>query len=218
MFTDIHQSNICVHPKQPTLLYQLIDINSLIIIIATISTTTLTSSLTGGGWDACRFCSTTSSTGLLVSGNNPKCQERAKSVCDKSLSFGQKDRNEVRLLLKETNSLAVSNKFYVISSIPLQSRGYCVHSLDCLPGGGANPWFWSWGGGGTSAPCLSLSYPYACGPMWWWVWHSRWLHSPSLKRCWWNMNAILYQGLSCAPAIQLECGNVSGLCYVPFVR
>ena len=161
MFTDIHQSNICVHPKQPTLLYQLIDINSLIIIIATISTTTLTSSLTGGGWDACRFCSTTSSTGLLVSGNNPKCQERAKSVCDKSLSFGQKDRNEVRLLLKETNSLAVSNKFYVISSIPLQSRGYCVHSLDCLPGGGANPWFWSWGGGGDFSP-LPLPFLPLC--------------------------------------------------------
>ena len=43
------------------------------------------------------FTSTTSSTGLLVSGNNPKCQQRVKSVCDKSLSFGQRDRNEVRL-------------------------------------------------------------------------------------------------------------------------
>ena len=87
-----------VHPKQSTLLYQLIDINLVIIIIATISTTTLTTSVTGGGRDACKFCST----GLLVIGNNTKCQERVKSVCAKLLSCGQRGRNEVRLLLKET--------------------------------------------------------------------------------------------------------------------
>ena len=46
---------------------------------------------TGGGKGSCRFCGTTSNTGLLAIGNvcvDPECQERAGMVCDKTLSCG----------------------------------------------------------------------------------------------------------------------------------
>ena len=50
--------------------------------------TTVSIYITGGGKGACRFCGTTSNTGLLAISNvcsDPKYQERAKSVCDKSM-------------------------------------------------------------------------------------------------------------------------------------
>ena len=48
-------------------------------------------SYTGGGKGSCRFCGTTSNTGLLAIGNvcmDPECQERAGMVCDKTLPCG----------------------------------------------------------------------------------------------------------------------------------
>ncbi|XP_019855060.1 PREDICTED: E3 ubiquitin-protein ligase MYCBP2-like isoform X1 [Amphimedon queenslandica] len=45
----------------------------------------------GSGKGACRFCGTTSNTGLLAIGNvcpDPECQERSRSVCTKTLSCG----------------------------------------------------------------------------------------------------------------------------------
>ena len=50
-----------------------------------------THSHTGGGKGSCRFCGSTSNTGLLAIGNvcvDPECQERAGMVCDKTLSCG----------------------------------------------------------------------------------------------------------------------------------
>ena len=47
--------------------------------------------LIGGGKGACRFCGTTSNTGLLGIGNvcsDQECQERMRKVCDKTLSCG----------------------------------------------------------------------------------------------------------------------------------
>ena len=48
-------------------------------------------SLTGAGKGACRFCGTTSNTGLLGIGNvcsDQECQERVRKVCDKTLPCG----------------------------------------------------------------------------------------------------------------------------------
>lgn len=45
----------------------------------------------GGGKGACRFCGTVSNTGLLAIGNvctDPECQDRATTVCDKTLTCG----------------------------------------------------------------------------------------------------------------------------------
>lgn len=45
----------------------------------------------GGGKGSCRFCGTTSNTGLLSIGNvcaDPECQKRVDLTCDKTLSCG----------------------------------------------------------------------------------------------------------------------------------
>ena len=54
-------------------------------------------------------------------------------------------KNEQKLIslsLKETNVSAISNKFMLSVVYPLQSRGYCIHSLECKSDfevGGFNP-------------------------------------------------------------------------------
>ena len=106
--------------------------------------------ITGGGKGVCRFCGTTSNTGLLAIGNvcaDPECQERAKSVCDKSLSCG-----------------------HLCCGVKAEKK--------CLP-------------------CL-----HGCGTQ------DDSTH-PQLKQDADDMCMICYtEGLSCAPAIQLECGHV----------
>ncbi len=47
--------------------------------------------IAGGGKGACRFCGSASTPSLLAIGNvcsDPECQDRAKSVCEKTLSCG----------------------------------------------------------------------------------------------------------------------------------